>query len=71
MDEIQTAVEMLKMRMFFDIAKSASVPIDDKFEDFLLTLVKNGCPAQSVLDTIYEMHKKNAEKEEMGDEQNG
>ena len=68
MDEIQTAVEMLKMRLFFDIAESASAPLNDDFEDFLLTLVKNGCPAQSILDTINEISKKNAKKKEMGDE---
>ena len=67
MDEIQTTIEMLKMQMFFDIAESASVPFDDEFKDFLLMLVKNGCPAQSVLNTINEISKKNEKRKKETD----
>ena len=57
---IQSAIELLKISAWLDFMNSI-VEVDDKFKEFLITLVRNGCPTQSIMLTFKQIADKSKE----------
>lgn len=62
---LQSVIELLKIETFLEMIDLFSdEKDDDHFRDFIITLVKNGCPASAIIVTIKEMADKSRDQEE-------